>query len=212
MVRKKELFSKNFVVNEIFIKEAINQKLDLNEFLVMLSFINNDNKKLDIQNMVNYLNINEEQVMNSINSLMAKKLINIVSSKDENGKICDYIDIDGFSNLIEKNIGMSSSASTKNDIFSKFEKEYGRTLSSMEYELINGWIDSGFSEDMIILALKEAVYNGVTNFRYIDKVLFEWKKRGFKTAKEVEDFLHSKEKKPSKELFDYDWIRNDEKN
>ena len=46
------------------------------------------------------------------------------------------------------------------DIFSVFESEFGKTLSAMDYEIINAWIDKGFSEDVIIAALKEAVYNG----------------------------------------------------
>ena len=57
----------------------------------------------------------------------------------------------------------------KEDIYTIFEKEFGRTLSSMDYEIINAWIDNGFSEELVIAALKEAVYNGVPNLRYIDK-------------------------------------------
>ena len=96
-----------------------------------------------------------------------------------------------------------------NNIFDIFEKEFGRTLSPMEYEIINTWLDN-FKENTIVLALKEATYNGVSNLRYIDKILYEWQKKGIKTE---EDIINNKKnfvsKKENKETFDYDWL-NDE--
>ena len=47
----------------------------------------------------------------------------------------------------------------------------------MEYEIINAWLLKGFSEELVLGALKEAVYNGVSSLRYIDKILFEWQKK-----------------------------------
>ncbi len=41
----------------------------------------------------------------------------------------------------------------------------------MEYEIIGAWVEKGFKEQLILEALKEAVYNGVTSLRYIDKIL-----------------------------------------
>ena len=77
----------------------------------------------------------------------------------------------------------------------------------MEYEIITGWIDSGYTEELIILALKEATYNGVSNLRYIDKIIYEWGKKGIKTKEDVEknkkQFKSNSEKK---EMFDYNWL------
>ena len=55
----------------------------------------------------------------------------------------------------------------------------------MDYEIINAWISNGYSEELITAALNEAVYNGVTNLRYIDKILYEWNKKGIKSAKDI---------------------------
>ena len=44
--------------------------------------------------------------------------------------------------------------------------------------MINGWLEKGISEDTIKKALKEAVLNGVRNFKYIDKILYTWSKDG----------------------------------
>ena len=89
-------------------------------------------------------------------------------------------------------------------IFSNFEKEYGRTLSPTEIEIIESWKESNFSDEMILEALKEAVLSGVYNMRYIDKILFEWSKKGYKT---VEDIKHkTKQKDEFEEIYDYDWL------
>ena len=100
------------------------------------------------------------------------------------------------------------------NIFSTFETEFGRTLAPMEYEIINSWIDSGYSEELIIAALKEAVYNGVFKLNYIDKILYEWGKKGIKTPQDVANnrlkFKEKQEKKEKLELFDYDWFEDGE--
>ena len=83
-----------------------------------------------------------------------------------------------------------------------FESEFGRTLSSFEYELINKWIENGIDENTIKEALKEAILNGVRNFKYIDKIIYEWSKNGVK--KRV------KETQPQEDMFDYDWLEENE--
>ena len=208
MNKKKLLLNKNYVINELLIKEIINQNLNVQEFLLIIYFFNNNGGKLDVQTISDNLYLKEEDIMIALNSLVEKKLISIVSNKDENGKLSDYINIDGITDSIENNVSKDS----KSDIFSQFEKEFGRTISSMEYEIINEWIDSGFKEELIIAALKEAVYNGVTNLRYIDKILFEWKKNGVDTVKDIEvkQKKYKEGKKSTNSLYDYDWITNDD--
>ena len=79
----------------------------------------------------------------------------------------------------------------------------------MDYEIINAWIDRGFNEELIIAALKEAIDNGVSSFRYIDKILYEWKRKGIK---QVEDIKKSFEKEESpdynidKGILEYNWL------
>ena len=51
--------------------------------------------------------------------------------------------------------------------------------------MINAWISSGMDEEMIIGALKEATFNGVSNLRYIDRIIYEWGKKGFKNMNDV---------------------------
>ncbi|MFG6494997.1 DnaD domain-containing protein [Fictibacillus sp. UD] len=68
------------------------------------------------------------------------------------------------------------------NVFVLFEKEFGRPLSPMELETLKIWMDEDQQSPQLILsALKESVLSGKLNFRYIDRILFEWKKNGIKS-------------------------------
>lgn len=98
----------------------------------------------------------------------------------------------------------------KSTIYDIFETELGRTLSPIEYELVSEWLNNN-SEEILKLALKEATYNGVSNFRYIDRIIHEWNKKGIKTREDVirnnEEFKRKK-MSTKQELFDYDWLND----
>ncbi|KKI88755.1 DNA replication protein DnaD [Bacillus sp. SA1-12] len=67
-------------------------------------------------------------------------------------------------------------------LYTIFENEFGRPLSPFECETLAIWIDQDDYDPVIIkAALREAVMSGKLNFRYIDRILFEWKKNGIRT-------------------------------
>ena len=106
---------------------------------------------------------------------------------------------------------MENKEDEKNTIYDVFETELGRTLSPIEYELVSEWLNNN-SEEILKLALKEATYNGVSNFRYIDRIIHEWNKKGIKTQEDVEksriNFKQKKEAKPKNDILDYDWLND----
>lgn len=72
------------------------------------------------------------------------------------------------------------------DPFEKFQQEFGRPLSPMEYEKILRWLDEDkHSPDLIIRALEEAVLSQSVNFKYIDSILLAWEKKGWLTVDHV---------------------------
>lgn len=189
---KSKYQEKNFQINRLILKSIKNLNLTLNEFLLIMYFIN-EKASLDLEDIKETLGFSDEEILNTYSDLVSKCLIEVVVKK-ENGKVIETISLDMFfDKLILNN---STKLETKeSDIFSKFENEFGRSLSPIEYETINNWINNGISEETITSALKEAVLNGVTNLRYIDKIIYEWTKRS--AMKETEEY---------KELFDYDWL------
>jgi len=74
-------------------------------------------------------------------------------------------------------------------LFHRFEQEFGRPLSPMEYETINAWFNQDhYSEEIITLALKEAVFAGKLSFRYIDRILIDWARHRVTNAEELKHY------------------------
>lgn len=182
------------------------------ELIIIIYLTNQFSNVYNPKQIGNDLKVDLNIVFDLINSLCEKNIIKIEIKKTNNirGEIVNL------EPLYEKLAFSLTDLEEKNDsnIYSVFETEFGRTLSPMEFEIINGWIDNGYSEELIKLALKEATYNGVSNLRYIDKIIYEWGKKGIKNKDDVEknrkQFKNNTVNK-NKELFDYDWL-NDESN
>ena len=211
----KILQSKKMVLNTYLVKVALDAKLNLNEFLVLVYFDNSFNSTLDIELIGNTLGLDEGSIMEAFNGLMIKGLVNIETCKDLENRMQEVVTLCGVYDLVCDDVEEVTQEEVKTDIFKVFEKELGRTISSMELELINGWLTIGTPEELILGALKEAVYNGVTNFKYIDRIIYEWDKKGFKTMDDVNKHLKSRREKKSsnesiskkeQEVADYDWV------
>lgn len=201
--------NKRYIIDANFIKEAHNLNLSLNEFLFLLYFENSDDLVLDFDLISQKLKISKESILDAFNNLLGKNLINLVSEKNKDGKRYDKIVLDNFYSNITENKKKEKQTKLKNDIFSVFETEFRRPLSSMEFEVIKAWLEKMYSEELILAALKEAVYNGATNIRYIDTVLHEWHKKGFKTKEDVDNYLKNKyddKKLDDTSLFEYNWL------
>lgn len=69
----------------------------------------------------------------------------------------------------------------------EFERELGRFLSPFEIEDLQKTIqDDQTSTDLIRMALREAVFNNKTNWRYIQAILRNWRREGIATPNQVE--------------------------
>ena len=178
------------------------------EFIILIYLINQSSDIYNPKQISNDLNIDLNNVLELINSLCEKNIIKVEIKKINNVR-SEVLNLD----YLYKKLALSlSKVETKKEssIYAVFETEFGRTLSPMEFEIINGWIDTGVSEELIILALKEATYNGVSNLRYIDKIIYEWGKKGIKNKDDVEkDRKQFKGNKKNKNLDDYyDWLND----
>ncbi len=201
---------KDYTFKKLLFKLIKDFDLTLEELLLLIYFINQDKPVFDIKkiSIITYLDNNE--IMSAFSSLTAKGLVSIKTSK-EDGKITEIIDITNTYRAMVSDINVNIKKQTVTNIYTIFEKEFGRPLSPVEYEIIKAWITSGISEELIKGALKEAVFNNVRNLRYIDIILSEWEKKGFKSVDEVDSYLKKKEvNNPKQELFDYNWLEDEE--
>lgn len=209
--------NKKFIVETIFLRESLKHDLSLNEFIVLMYFDNEYDNTFDVKKVSKATCLNEKDVLEAFEKLLTKKLLTINQAKNESGKIIDRISLENLYNGIKESSKKKEKEDEKKDLFTNFQKDYGHTLSGMDYELINAWLTAGYSEELILGALKEANYNGVTSLRYIDKILFEWNKKGFKTMKQIEDHMTRKDDDDEEEnpiydttIFNYNWLDEDE--
>lgn len=184
--------TKNFIINENVVKTIKNLDITLKELLLLLYFIN-IKALLDLNDIKKVLGFNEEEILNTYTSLITKGLIEVKVFKDS-GVVSEVISLDMFYDKLVMN---TKNEENNTDIYSKFESEFGRSLSPIEYETINRWLENGVSEEIITSALKEAVINGASNLRYIDKIIYEWTKKGVKPKEEDYTFID-----------DFDWLND----
>ena len=205
------LNSKNYIISEILIKELLKYDLNIKEFLLIVYFYNAEIKILNISDIEEKFALSEKEILESFNSLLDKKLI-AIKVEENNGKINETVCLDKIFNEMIISLKQDEKEEEKINVFDMIETEFARKLSPIEYEIVNTWLNENISEELIIGALKEAVYNGVKNFRYIDKIIYEWGKKGFKTMDDVQKHLkeRNQKKEENKELFDYDWLDDDE--
>ncbi|MFS0837936.1 DnaD domain-containing protein [Paenibacillus sp. 1P03SA] len=75
------------------------------------------------------------------------------------------------------------------DVYSIFEAEFARPLTPMELETITSWLDrDGYKEELVLAALKEAVFAGKVHFRYVDRILLEWSRNRITTVEQAKEF------------------------
>lgn len=191
-----------FYVPNILFKNYRKLNITDSELIILIYLINADNT-FNPKQIAKDLNFKLNETMDLINSLIEKNIIkiDIVNKKVRE----EIINLDELYNKLAF-IVIDGKEKKSNNLFDIFEKEFGRTLSPMDYEIISDW-QKDFDDKLILLALKEAVFNNVTNLRYIDKIIRDWNKKGIKTEEDViNDKKKFESKKSNKKLFDYDWL------
>ena len=184
----------NIVIPMYFFKNIKSLKLDINEFIFLMYLYNKGNKFLfDPNEYSSELNMELLEIMNLVSSLTDKGFLKVEVKKNAKGYMEELISLDDFYNKI---VMITVNQSNKDDgddnkkeiaVFEYIEREFGRTLGATELEIIKAWLENNMSEDLIKEAVKEAVSNGVFKLRYIDKILYEWGKKGINSVEAVED-------------------------
>lgn len=182
------------------------------EFIVIMVLLSYGDKiTYNPEEFAREVRMSKHEVMSIIDSLCDKNIISLVVEK-VNKKTYEYLSMEllyqKLFNIVA-NDDKSEKEEIDNSIFSVFEKELGRTLSPMEFEQIKEWITSGNSNELIVCALREAVLNGVGNLRYIDSILNDWRKKGYRKQEDVKkDREIYRSKKSKVEVFDTDWLND----
>ena len=200
--------NKDYIIRPFLFKIIKENNLDINETLLLLYLTNQEHPELDLKLINSITTLTDEEIIIAFSSLTGKGLISTSITKDGD-RVIEEIDLDGIYKIAASNINKKEVKKQEKNIFELFEKEFARPLTPMEFEFINAWINSGMNEDLIKEALKEATYNGVSNLRYIDKIIYEWTKKGYKTVEDVINNRYTKkEEKDNSDsyFFEYNWL------
>lgn len=210
----------NIVIPIFLLKNYKKLKLEIGEFIFLMYLYNLGNKFLfDPNKFHEELGLELQTVMNYISILTDKGFIRVDVLKNEKNLMEEVVIIDDFFQKIvlltldEVNGDVDVS---KSNIFEMIEQEFGRTLSPIEFEIIKAWLENKIDESVIKEAVKEATFNGVSNLRYIDKILYEWGKAGIKNVSDIEQMRKKRKKKEEKDsdidldIVDWNWFDEEE--
>ena len=201
---------KDYTFKKLLFKIVKDFDLNVFEFQLIIYFINQEKLIFDVGLIKETTFMDEKTIIEAFSAITAKGLLSINVIKQVDGKVKEIIDLSNIYKAMVSDINTNIQAKTADSIFSIFEKEFGRTLSPIEFEIINAWLKAGTNEELILGALKEATFNGVSNLRYIDKIIYEWGKKGFKSMSDVDQHLKRKELEKTQVLFDYNWLEDED--
>ena len=119
--------------------------------------------------------------------------------------------------LTQKKVEVIQAKEAGESLYTVFEQEFGRPLSPFECETLSMWMDDNHDPEIIKAALREAVISGKLNFRYIDRIIFEWKRNGIKTQEQAREqsqkfrahqkrTLKKESASPVKDVPFYNWL------
>ena len=84
-------------------------------------------------------------------------------------------------------VAQAVSQNVLKDLVETFQQELGRLLTPFEIEDLTKTIqDDKTSPELVTAALREAVFNGKANWRYIQAILRNWHREGITTVAQVE--------------------------
>ena len=201
---------KNLIIPLYMFRLMDKLNLDYKEFIVLMYLYNKGELvSLNVVEMCNDLGFSQKDIMIIIGELNSKKLVDFKVNTNDKGIREEFVSLDDFYNKVSLLL-MDEEENNDDDssnIFLEIEREFGRTLSPIEVEIVKAWLENNFSEELIRCALEEAVLNGVSNLRYIDKILFEWNKKGYQKPSDIKKKDDNSEKI---EIFNCNWLDDDE--
>lgn len=178
------------------------KKLGLKEeevmVLLLIHTLKNANFKIITHDLIGqYVSYSKQLIDSILISLVNKRMISVVGTS---------ISLDLFyQKLMFDKVEVSETKIEGVNLVEAFENEFAKALTPMELETLREWKMSGYSDKMILDALKEATLHNAHSFRYIEKILIDWTKNGIKrSGKEKIEAVDDEE------FVEYNWWDEDD--
>ena len=111
---------------------------------------------------------------------------NITTGSDENLTTINNINNSNKYNNNNNYNYIYNNSSSSDEIINFIENNFGRTLSSYEFEKINCWLNE-FDSDIVKHAIELSILNNKRTFAYIEGILKNWKSCGYKTLDDIKN-------------------------
>ncbi|MFU0791645.1 DnaD domain-containing protein [Virgibacillus proomii] len=173
--------------------------------------------------LAQYVTMSEKECALILRGLIQKGMLTIDQQEEQGQKLKEAYCLNPlWEKLFKVNHHQQSEEETsEGTIFILFEQEFGRPLSPFEIETINAWLDQDkISPALIKAGLREAVLMSKLNFKYIDRILREWMKKGIQSveqarrsskeyhARKANSSIQSSQKRDTS--FYYNWLEGEE--
>ena len=115
----------------------------------------------------------------------------------------------------EKEEGDILSITNTKNIYEYLEQNFGRTIAPIEAEKLDSWMKD-FNFEIVKHAIDSSTISGVKTFNYVEGILRNWKACGYKTIEEIQAHEDShynsriRSKELVKDIFDYNWLEDEE--
>lgn len=205
--------------NQLGINEA-----ELVILIKLLHASESSNKQPSIESLQQGTTFGSREVTTIIQSLIQHDLLELKVEKDEEGKFTEYMNLNQFyvklSEIMEQVNIKVEEENTEVEfkvLFQQIEQAFGRPLSPFEIETLNQWLDIDKHELSVIqAALDEATSQNKLSFKYIDRILLNWKKNNVKTIEDSKkisrQFNQPKMKHTIKKVPKFDWLNGENPN
>ncbi|OCA90899.1 DNA replication protein DnaD [Bacillus sp. FJAT-27225] len=188
----------NLTIPSLLFSEYKNMNLNEYELVLLLNILNHAQKGNEFptpEQLSSQMTLTVTQCTDTLRKLIQRGYIDIIEEHNSDGIRYEKYLLDPLWQKLIDQFLLNEKAekerdrkTEEQDLYTIFEKEFGRPLSPFECETLAMWVDDDKHEPQIIkAALREAVMSGKLNFRYIDRILFEWKKNGIKTIEQAKN-------------------------
>ncbi|EHJ06962.1 DnaD domain-containing protein [Staphylococcus simiae] len=198
--------------------------IDEQDLIILIKLIyasETSNKQPSIELLQQGSTMQPRDVTNVIQNLIQRELLELNVQKDEEGRFTEYMNLDPFFDKLSQLLTQQEIENQEQNNKEKFkqlfrllEDTFARPLSPYEIETLNQWIDVDQHDIAIIqAALDEANGQNKLSFKYIDRILLNWKKNNVKTiedSKKIRDqFNKPKMTHVVKEVPKFDWLNGE---
>ncbi|WP_404829141.1 DnaD domain-containing protein [Staphylococcus xylosus] len=197
------------------------------ELVILIKLIyasETSNKQPSIELLQQGTSLDSRAITSVIQSLIQSDLLELKVNKDEEEKFTEYMNLDPFYNklseIMEKMEVQHDEEKSEvdfNTLFQQIEQAFARPLSPFEMETLNQWLDVDKHDLSVIqAALDEATSQNKLSFKYMDRILLNWKKNNVKTIEDSKkisrQFNQPKMKHTVTKVPKFDWLNGENPN